>query len=143
MNKLYDEDFYAWAFQQAEFLRAGNLTAADIGNIAEEIESMGRSEKRELESRLTVLLAHLLKWRFQVGRRGRSWQITIEQQRRRLKKHLNDNPSLNSSIGDTITSAYEDARIEAGKQTGLDRDTFPLDCPYTLDALMDPDFLPD
>ena len=72
-NSLYDRDFYAWANEQAALLRAGRLTEADIENIAEEIESMGRSEKRELVGRLAILLQHLLKWQFQPGRRSASW----------------------------------------------------------------------
>ena len=142
-NTLYERDFYAWANEQAALLRAGKLGDADIGNIAEEIESMGRSEKRELESRFTVLLSHLLKWQFQPERRGKSWRVTIEQQRRQLAKHLRENPSLKSAVGETVLSAYEDARIEAEKETDLDREVFPLDCPYTLDQLMDLTFLPD
>jgi hypothetical protein len=142
-NTLYERDFYAWANEQAALLRAGKLGDADIGNIAEEIESMGRSEKRELESRFTVLLSHLLKWQFQPERRGKSWRVTIEQQRRQLAKHLRENPSLKSAVGETVLSAYEDARIEAEKETDLDREVFPLDCPYALDQLMDLTFLPD
>ena len=75
---LYDRDFYAWANEQASLLRKGDLSHADIEHIAEEIESMGKTEKRELISRLTVLLLHLLKWRFQPTLRGKSWRLSIE-----------------------------------------------------------------
>src|ERR1700748_2323834 len=92
-NSLYDRDFYAWANQQAALLRAGRLAEADIKNIAEEIESMGRSEKRELVSGLTTLLQHLLKWQFQPGRQSTSWRLSIEKQ---LEDHMKDNPSLTS-----------------------------------------------
>lgn len=81
-NTLYDQDFYAWANQQAALLRAGRLSEADIENIAEEIESMGRGEKRELVNRLTVLLLHLLKWQFQPSHRGNSWRLSIVQTKR-------------------------------------------------------------
>ena len=91
-NSLYDRDFYAWANEQAALLRAGKLMEADIQNIAEEIESMGRSEKRELVSRLTVLLLHLLKWQFQPGLRGTSWRLSIENTRYQLEEHIEDNP---------------------------------------------------
>ena len=87
-NSLLRQDFYAWANEQAALLRAGRLTEADIENIAEEIESMGRSEKRELVNRLTVLLLHLLKWQFQPALRGNSWRLSIEKQRYRLEDHL-------------------------------------------------------
>ena len=91
-SHLYDHDFYAWANEQAILLREGKLEQADIEHIAEEIESMGKTEKRELVSRLTVLLLHLLKWRFQPTMRGKSWRLSIEEQRIQLALHLRDNP---------------------------------------------------
>jgi len=91
-NTLYDSDFFAWANEQAALLRAGRLTEADIENIAEEIESMGRSEKRELVNRMSVLFLHLLKWRFQPTHRSTSWRLTIEEQRYRVTRHMKDNP---------------------------------------------------
>jgi Domain of unknown function DUF29 len=90
----YDVDFYAWTIEQAGLLRAGRLSEADIENIAEEIESIGRSEKRELVNRLTVLLIHLLKWQAQPAFRDTSWRLTIAERRGRLVEHLKDNPSL-------------------------------------------------
>ncbi len=109
-NSLYDRDFYAWANEQAALLRAGRLTEADIENIAEEIESMGRSEKRELINRLAVLLSHLLKWQFQPAFRGNSWRLTIEEQRNRVDDHLGDNPSLKSQLDQAMRTAYRSAR---------------------------------
>lgn len=91
-SPLYDRDFYAWSREQAELLRSGKLAEADIENIAEEIDSMGRTEKRELISRLTVLLLHLLTWRFQPGKRGPSWEASIANQRDDIADHLDDNP---------------------------------------------------
>jgi hypothetical protein len=140
---LYDTDFFAWANEQAALLRAGRLSEADIENIAEEIESIGRSERRELISRLTVLLVHLLTWRYQPGLRGRSWQLTIEQQRIRLQDHLADNPSLKSQMDEIVVSAYRHARIDAERETHLPRSTFPPTCPFTFDEAMSPDFWPD
>ncbi len=141
-NSLYDLDFYAWANQQAALLRAGRLTEADIENIAEEIESMGRSEERELVVRLTILL-HLLKWRFQPGLHSNSWRLTIEEQRYRLEDHLRDNPSLKAQLGQAMRDAYRLALVEAERQTGLARKTFPTECPYTYDEAMSPDFWPE
>src|ERR1700723_1229460 len=91
---LYEQDFYAWANEQAALLRAGRVSDADLEHVADEIESMGRSEKRELVSRLKVLLTHLLKWQFQSTLRGTSWRLTIEEQRREVAEHLSDDPSL-------------------------------------------------
>jgi hypothetical protein len=140
---LYDTDFYAWANEQAALLRAGRLSEADIENIAEEIESMGRSEKRELIGRLTVLLVHLLKWHYQPALRGGSWRNTVEQQRLQLEDHLADNPSLKSQLTEAMASAYKRARVDAEHETGMLRGTFPPACPFTFDDSMNPDFWPD
>lgn len=140
---LYDTDFHAWANEQAALLRAGRLSEADVENIAEEIESMGRSERSELVNRLTVLLVHLLKWRYQQALRGRSWALTIEQQRIQLGRHLARNPSLKSHMDEAMLDAYQDARIEAERQTHLTRSTFPVASPFTFDDAMNADFWPD
>ncbi|HEY2619603.1 MAG TPA: DUF29 domain-containing protein [Acetobacteraceae bacterium] len=142
-NSLYDQDFYAWANEQAALLRAGKLTEADIENIAEEIESMGRSEKRELVSRLTMLLQHLLKWQYQPGRHSTSWRLTIENTRLQLEDHLNDNPSLKSQLEEAMRSAYRRAINEAVAETGFPRTTFATECPYSYDHAMRPDFWPE
>jgi len=139
---LYDQDFFAWANEQAKLLRAGKLSDADIAHIAEEIESMGRAEKRELVNRLIVLLQHMLKWAFQPARRGSSWEATISVQRHALERHLDDNPSLKSALAVAIEQAYRDAVIEAAGETGLPRNTFPGSCPWTFGQIMDEDFWP-
>jgi hypothetical protein len=80
-SAFYDQDFYAWSLEQAALLRAGRADQADLEHIAEEIESMGRTEKRELVARLTILLLHLIKWQFQPAMRTRGWRLSIEGQR--------------------------------------------------------------
>jgi hypothetical protein len=140
---LYDLDFYAWSREQAGLLRAGQIERADIEKIAEEIESMGRTERRELIGRLTILLTHLLKWRFQPALRGRSWRLSIEGQRLDIEDHLADNPSLKSELIAAIAQAYRRALIEASRETGLDGSTFPPACPYAFEEMMSPDFWPD
>lgn len=139
----YDRDFYAWANEQAALLRSGRLSEADIEHVAEEIESMGKAEKRELVSRLTILLLHLLKWRFQPGLRGASWRNSVRVQRIALAAHLADNPSLKSVLADAVTDAYRVARIEAETETGLTETTFPEVCPWAFDRMMADDFWPD
>jgi hypothetical protein len=141
-SSLYDQDFYAWANEQAALLRAGKLAAADIEHIAEEIESMGETEKRELVNRLAILLLHLLKWRFQPGLRGNGWRLTIEEQRYRLADHLADNPSLVATLPTSTANAYRLALVEAERETGLARATFPSGCPWTFDQLIADDFWP-
>jgi len=140
---LYETDFYAWANQQAELLRAGRLSAADVENIAEEIESMGKTEKRELANRLVVLLLHLLKWRFQPVRRGSSWEATVRVQRRDLTVHLVDNPSLKAKVPEAIEQAYGNALIQAADETGLPESTFPAECPWSFETIMDAEFWPE
>lgn len=142
-SPLYETDFYAWAKEQAALLRAGQLSAADIENIAEEIDSMGRGEKRELVSRLTVLLLHLLKWRFQPEKRTASWEASIKVQRNRLVRHLEDNPSLKPQIPKAMTDAYRDATLDAVVETSLSASTFPSECPWSFEQTANADFWPD
>jgi hypothetical protein len=143
MPNLYDDDFYAWANEQAALLRCGKLADADIEHIAEEIESMGKTEKRELVNRLAVLLLHLLKWQYQPKRRGSSWEATIKIQRRDLAAHLTDNPSLTAKFPEAMAQAYGNAIIAAADETAMPEATFPTDCPWSFEQIMDPDFWPE
>jgi len=141
--QLYETDFYAWIQRQADALRTRNISGLDFENLIEEIESMGRREKCELESRIEALLVHFLKWQHQPSFRTKSWQLTIEEQRRRIADHLNENPSLKSKIPETIESAYHYAIYGAIRETGLAKATFPAQCSWTFEQAMDPDFWPD
>ena len=140
---IYETDFYTWTQQQAALLKAGQFNDIDLDNLVEEIESMGRSEKRELESRLTVLLLHLLKWRYQPARRGRSWELSIDEQRLQFIRVLKDNPGLKNHLQDILIDAYQLAVIKAAKETRLDKKTFPLDCPWNLSEITKADFYPE
>jgi hypothetical protein len=142
-RQLYDEDFYAWANEQAALLRAGDLSQADVEHIAQEIESMGRTEKRELASRLKVLIAHLLKWRFQPEKRTKSWEVSIRVQRRELVDHIDDNPSLKPLIDRVLEKAYPDAALVAALETGLSETVFPKLCPWTFAQIIDEQFWPE
>ncbi len=142
-SRLYEQDFFAWANEQAALLRAGRLAEADIENIAEEIETMGRSEKRELVGRLKILVAHLLKWRFQPTLRGTSWRLTIEEQRHEVADHLADNPSLKDRLPEAMASAYAGAVLVAARETGLDRATFAAAGTWSFEQVMADDFWPD
>lgn len=139
----YEQDFYGWTQEQAELLRAGKLSELDTANLLEEIEAMGRSEKRELESRLIKLFAHLLKWRYQETRRGTSWQLTIKGQRLAIADCMEDNPSLKPKLGEVCHRAYEKARIEAAKETGFKLSTFPETCPWAFDEAMTDEYYPE
>ncbi len=139
----YDQDFYGWVQAQAQALRSGRLSDLDLEHLLEEIEAMGRSEKRALESRLIVLLVHLLKWQYQPARRGKSWQLTCKSQRMNFEDLLDDNPSLKSHLDNLLTKAYNKAIIDAAKETGLDEMTFPTSCPWSWDQIRDMSFYPD
>ena len=139
MTAHYDSDFYGWTQEPADLLRSGRLTELDTQNLLEEIEAMGRSAENELESRLQVLFMHLLKWDYQPSRRGKSWQLTIEEQRRKIDRRLSKSPSLKHKLPDIIDDAYGDAVIAAERETGLERSVFPSACPWSLEeALSNP-----
>ncbi len=140
---IYDRDFHAWAMEQAALLRAGRFSEADTRHIAEEIETLGRGEKRELVNRLAVLLLHLLKWSHQPERRGKSWRLTVEEQRRQLARHLRDNPSLMAWRDEAMADAYGDAVLRAERETDLPRDLFPWACPYSFEQAIDDTFWPE
>ncbi len=139
----YDADFYGWTQEQAALLKAGRLSELDIDNLLEEVETMGRSEKRELDSRLTVLLLHLLKWQYQPVRRARSWQLTIEGQRINFSETLYENPSLKPQLDTILKKAYKKAILKASQETALDKQIFPGTCPWTLSQILDDNFYPD
>lgn len=139
----YEADFYAWTVEQARLLRAGELANVDAANIAEEIESMGRSDRRELQSRLVVLTMHLLKWRFQPSARSRSWSATIEEQRLQIEQVLAESPSLRPSAAGMLPQAYAIAPARAIAETGFADDAFPASCPFTLDDVLSPAYLPE
>jgi len=133
---LYEQDFYQWTQEQTELMKAGALSQLDIPNLIEEIESMGKTQKHELINRLAVLLMHLLKWDYQPERRGRSWELTIKEQRIRIKNHLLENPSLKYSMSEYVSIAFEIAVVKALKETRLPDSVFPETCPYTIDQIM-------
>ncbi len=138
----YETDFYGWTQDQAELLKRGQLDALDLANLIEELKSMGKSETRQLHNRLEVLHLHLLKWRYQPNLQSTSWQQTISEQRRRLAKHLRQNPSLKNKLDEIYLDAYDDARHSAMLETGLLLETFPGTCPWTTGQTMDPHFFP-
>ncbi len=142
MNPTYDQDYYQWFGDQARLLREGLWEHIDVENLAEELEDMGKREKRALRSRTVVLLAHLLKYAYQPERRGPSWTGTIREQRKQLDALLRDSPSLKPRLISDLQDSYISARLLAAGETGLPEHAFPSSCPYTLDELIDEHFLP-
>lgn len=143
----YDGDYWAWLDEQSRALRARRLNQLDPDNLAEELEDLGKAVLRELQSRLEVLLAHLLKWAYQPERRGPSWENTIDEQRARILDLLQKNPSLRRQLDEVIGDAYRYACRSAGDDTGLApkqwKRLFPSACPWSKDQVMDESFLPE
>lgn len=136
------EDFALWAAEQGALLRAGKLNLTDLENVAEEIESLGRSDKYEIDSRLEVLLQHLLKWQFQPTKRSNSWKASIREQRIRIARILEESSSLKGYPAKSLAGSYVIGRGEAISQTGLPEASFPASCPYTADLALDESFWP-
>jgi hypothetical protein len=136
----YDRDFHAWALETAAALREGRLSEVDIEHVAEELETMGRSEKRELASRLNVLVLHLLKYAYQPERRCGSWRGSIAEQRHRIEDLLEDSPSLRTALPDLLAREYPSAREKALLETALL--DLPEGCPFTLDEILSKEFWP-
>jgi hypothetical protein len=130
----HDTDFHAWALEQAKRLRAGEHI--DVVNIAEELETLGRSEQQQLTNRLAVLLQHLLKCEYQPERRTPSWNATIKEQRRRIARLLASNPSLSAKLAECIPDGYTTAVTFASVETGILEEDFPTECPYTTDFIL-------
>ena len=144
MNTSYETDVVAWASEQARLIRAGRFDQLDLAHIAEEIEDVGKSEQRELASRMAMLLAHILKWKFQPQKRSVSWTLTIKEQRRLLVRRIQKTPSLGPMLVDPewIDEIWVDAKALAEKETGLDIGTYPEVCPWAIAQVLAEDWLP-
>ena len=137
----YDTDVLAWSERQAELLRRRAANEIDWDNIAEEIEAVGRSQKREVRNRLARLCQHLLKWAFQPELRSRSWRATITTQRHELHAVLMDSPSLVPFVAEALPHAYLTGRAWAEQETGL-IDLPSETCPWTAEDVLAGDFYP-
>ncbi len=138
----YDEDFFLWAERQAALIRSGRFELVDWEHVAEEIESLGSGNLRQLGNRLDVLITHLLKWQFQPEARSGSWRGSIRTQRGRILRLLKQSPSLRQHVATEALDGYARATATAADETGLPRAQFPTSCPYSADELLDEDFFP-
>ncbi|MFP4246157.1 MAG: DUF29 domain-containing protein [Halochromatium sp.] len=138
----YDGDFYAWTLQTAQYLRSGQLDQVNLIQVAEEIEDMGKSDRRALESHLKILMLHLLKWRHQPSHRGISWRLSIANARDEIATILRDSPSLRPRLEELAANRYPGARKQAVLETGLAPSTFPETCPFSIEQLLEEDELP-
>jgi hypothetical protein len=132
----YDRDFYSWSLEQARLVREGRWDAVDRDNVAEEIESLGREQFNKLASALRVLMLPVLKWDHQPKLRSRSWVLSIETQRLELADIIADNPGLRPRIPEAVARGYRKARLEAARETELDKNEFPATCPYAWDDIV-------
>ena len=139
----YEADLYAWTQHLAALLRARRADAVDWDNLAEEIESLGARDRRELESRLAIILLHLLKWQFQPGRRGSSWRKSIQTQRREIAAILKQSPSLRREVPELMMDAFRYALVVAQEQSGLPGDAFTSSCPYAPQQVLDRGYMPE
>jgi Domain of unknown function DUF29 len=138
----YEQDIIVWAQQQSHLLRTQQFDLLDITHIVEELEAVGKSEQRELAHRMAVLISHLLKWKFQPERRGRSWQLTIRHQRRAIQLHLKQVPSLKTKLNDSewLETVWGDAVYQAMQETGLD--DLPEFCLWSISEILSDEWLP-
>lgn len=140
VGTAYADDFYTWTQEQGARLRSGDLSGLDRANLAEEIESLGKSQFSSLVSALRVVLLHMLKFEYQPGRRTRSWTISIATHRIHVAEELSESPGLKGRLTEAIGKAYRVARLEAAKETRLAVNRFPETCPYTYQDIMDRPF---
>jgi Domain of unknown function DUF29 len=140
--ELYDRDFAEWAQQNAELLRSGRVAEADLEHIAEEIEDLAKRERSSLYNRCVRLIEHLLKWQYQPERRGSSWQRTIINQREGIRHLLDENPSFRPGWPDVAAHAYHHAVKIVAVVTGRSKKDFPEASPFTVEQLLDDEFLP-
>ncbi len=133
----YETDFYQWTQQQADLLRQGQFNRIDLDseNIAEEIESMGKRDRRAIGGYLQNVLMHMLKWRYQPERRGTSWRLSIENGRYQILDLLDESPSLTAQMDTLTTKEYRRARKVASLETGLPLTMFPDECPFSIEQI--------
>jgi hypothetical protein len=138
----YEKDFYAWLQETIDLVKAGRLDELDREILIDELESMGKRDRRELISRLVILMTHLLKWAYQPERRSSGWVGSIAEQRLQILGQLEDSPSLRALIPEALGTAYSKAVSLAVKETGLPPEHFPAECPFAPESLLDEDFYP-
>jgi hypothetical protein len=139
----YDRDFYFWITKNVELLRSGQLAEVDLEHIAEELESMGKRELRQLRSRVQVLVMHLLKWKYQPDKQSKSWLTTIDHQRDEIEALLLDSPSLRGQLDNALDMVYAKAKRDASRETDLPEEAFPEYCPFQLAEILDQGFFPE
>jgi hypothetical protein len=146
-SDLYERDYYAWLQDQVRALRERRIEQVDWDNVAEEIEDLGKSERRGVSSHLATVVEHLLKLKYARGifreYNARGWRVSVRSARRRVRKLLNESPSLRPQLAEMLVDAYEDGRIEALREPRLTEEILPKTSPWTVEQVMDDGFMPD
>ena len=139
---LYEKDYFAWTKEQAKFIKEKSFDKLDLTHLFEEVEDMGNRHADEIESRLEVLLMHLLKWKYQHEAVSSGWTGTIEEQRYRIARRIKKMPSLKNILPELLSDVYQDAIRGAAKDTGLNSSAFPTKCEWTIEQILDTNFYP-
>ena len=142
-SRAYEQDFHQWLAQVAHDLHNRNEVALDWKNLAEEIDGLVKSQKRALASNTKIVILHLLKWKYQPGKRAASWLSSINEHRERIEDALADSPSLRSVFEEGFEKAYDRARRGAAIETGMPLPVFPPTSPFSPEQVIDPEFLPE
>ena len=142
IKDLYDQDYYLWIMRTIELLNQKKFSELDLTNLVEEIEDMGKSEKKSITSNLRILLMHLLKYKYQSDKRTNSWLFTIVEHRKRLQEAFKVSPSLRRYSEEVFLDCYQDARELASAETGLSMQIFSEVCPFTPEEALNPNYLP-
>lgn len=143
MSATYTADFDLWIQQTAQLLQERRWQEIDIEHLIEEIEDLGKSERRGIASQLIRLLLHLLKWQYQPQRRSDSWLDSITDARTQIELALADSPSLKGYVAAQLEQSYQRARRQATQQTGMSLSVFPEECTYSLESVLAENWLPE
>jgi hypothetical protein len=151
LSHLYEQDYRNWALINAQLLQTGRFGELDIEHLITELSDMSKSERNELENRLLILLAHLLKWQYQYHQlsekwqefKGDSWRRCIVEQCHRIERCLKKSPGLKNHLEEAIADVYGDAVKLAADETGLPMNAFPSQCPYSTAQIFDKNFYPE
>jgi hypothetical protein len=139
-SSLYETDFYGWTIEQSQLLELGKFDRLDLSNLAEEIGALGRQQRQELENRLAILLGHFLKWNLQPELRGKSWKLTIKEQRRQIQRLVKVNPSLKPYLSEAIIEGYASALILVAQETLFNYQDLPQECSFRIDQIFAENF---
>ncbi|MBE9010190.1 DUF29 domain-containing protein [Pseudanabaenaceae cyanobacterium LEGE 13415] len=138
-SDLYETDYYLWIQETIEKLKQQNYQQVDWVNLLDEIEDMGKRERLSLESNLVVVLLHLLKWKHQPQNRSGSWKGSIREHRRQILEAIKISPSLKAYPNEILAECYEEAVLQASDETGLPVETFPSECSYSIEQILEAD----